>query len=222
MKVYSRQLSLTVLNSFNQIRLFLLFLFFIPPLQFPIRMSLRYTKSTMIQDLTSITPFFEHWALYPVREIKLTKYLICPEKSLFAFQLLYPFDSFFSDGFISYAVLFSFFLHVFWEHAEVRLQNWRSPPLGFAPSSCLQIHICVLPSCQVRFPICMEPRFYGPSLCCCTLLGDWKLCPFRGHLLSGPTTLLLQMALFTVISMILYIINGEKLKPTCGTDSINF
>ena len=98
----------------------------------------------------------------------------------------------------------------------------EDPPLGFAPSSRLKIHICVLPSCQVRFPICMEPRFYGPSLCRCTLLGDWKLCPFRGHLLSGPMTLLLQMALFTVISMILYIINGEKLKPTCRTDSINF
>lgn len=96
------------------------------------------------------------------------------------------------------------------------------PPLGFAPNPCLKIHVCVLPSCQVRFPICMEPRFYGPSLCRCTLLGHWKLCPFRGHLLSGPMTLLPQMALFTVISMMLYIINGEKLKPTCGTDSINF
>lgn len=127
-------------------------------------MSLHYTKSTVIQGLTSIAPTL-NTELFTLSEKLLMKYLI---KSLRSPCLLFSFCihliPFFPDGFINYAVLFSFLLCVFWEHAvEVRLQNWRSSPWFCSQSLFENSYMCTpFLSSQISH-LQVEPSFMGQA-----------------------------------------------------------
>lgn len=134
----------------------------------------------------------------------------CPEKSLFAFQLLYQFDSFSPDGFVNYSVLFCFLLCRVFRTCWSQIVKLGDPlPLVSLPIPVWKLLYCVLPTRRVRSPI--HPH-RAQAVCAEPLLlrafGGLAMSPFRGHLLSGPMTLL-QTALFMVTSVMLRVNRGN-------------
>ena len=83
-------------------------------------------------------------------------------------------------------------------------------PLVSLPIPVWKLLYRVLPSCRVRSPIhphrarvvCAEPLLLRA-------FGGLGMSPFRGHLLSGPMTLLLQTALFMLMRVRLCINRGN-------------